>query len=72
MNNYTIFVAPNRNGYTLMPSGYHRWTCMFCGNENPGGDTPGVETCGLCNVQSNIISYSRQEWAIRTDEDGQI
>jgi hypothetical protein len=72
MEGNTIFFAPNRNGFTIMPSGYHRWTCMFCGNENQGSNNPGIEICQLCNVKSNIVDYSRQEWAIRTDEDGQI
>jgi len=57
--------TPNRSGFTLMPSGYRRWTCMYCGNENAGGEEPGIEHCSQCECASNIVDYNRREWSVR-------
>lgn len=63
---------PSVEGWKMMPSGYYRWNCPGCGNENSSEfSMADIQFCGQCGNQFHV-GYPEVHWSIRTDPDGNI
>lgn len=50
-------------GYTLMPSGFKRWKCPACHEENFGSNK-GWNLCNQCEKFFHVENYDRELWSI--------
>lgn len=63
---------PSVEGWKMMPSGYLRWKCPACGDENqPNSPISDNEFCNQCGREFRV-GYPEVRWSVRVDPDGEI